>query len=94
MFLAGLFLPISGIMNHRLQFEPLTVERHFWMSVHNSAAILFAVFTIVHISYNWRILIQYAKKAKEIFISKEAITAFALVIIIVGLISSHVFHLE
>jgi hypothetical protein len=39
MFLAGICLPISGIMNHRLQFEPLTVERHFWMSVLNNSGI-------------------------------------------------------
>jgi uncharacterized membrane protein YdcZ (DUF606 family) len=52
MFLAGICLPISGIMNHRLQFEPLTVERHFWMSVHNMAGILFVIFVILHLSYN------------------------------------------
>ena len=89
MFLAGLCIPVSGLMNHNLQLEPMTVQRHFWMSVHNSAAILFAVFALIHIFYNWRVLVHYLKKVKEISISKEAITAFALVMIIVGLISSH-----
>lgn len=92
MFLSGLCLPVSGIMNHKLQFDPLTTERHFWMSVHNSAAILFAVFAIIHISYNRRVLIHYTKRVKEISLSKEAISAFVLVIIVVGLISSHAFH--
>lgn len=94
MFLSGLCLPISGIINHKLQLESLTVERHFWMSVHNSAAVLFAIFAILHISYNWRVLMNYAKKVKEIAISKEAIAAFVLVIILVGLISSHAYHIQ
>lgn len=94
MFLSGLCLPISGIMDHKLQFDSLSVERHFWMSVHTSAAILFTIFAIIHISYNWKVLVHYTKKVKEISISKEAISAFFLVIIIVGLISSHAFHIR
>jgi hypothetical protein len=94
MFFSGLSLPFSGLMNHKLQFEQLTMERHFWMTVHNSAAILFTIFAIIHISYNWRILINYAKKSKEIFISKEALIAIVLVIVIVGLITSHVIHVR
>ena len=91
MFIAGLGLPISGIMNHRLQFEPLTPERHFWMSVHNMSAILFTLFVIIHLTYNWRSLVRYAKKIKGIRISKEAILAVILVVFIVGLFSSHAF---
>lgn len=92
MFLSGLCLPFSGIMNHNLQFEQLSMERHVWMSVHNTAAILFIIFAIIHIAYNWRLLINYAKKTKETFMSKEAFTAIALVIVIVGLVASHTFH--
>ena len=92
MFLSGLCLPFSGIMNHKLQFEPLTVERHFWMTVHNVAAILFIIFATIHISYNRRVLIQYTKKARDLFLSKEAVAAFVLVILLVGLFSLHVFH--
>jgi hypothetical protein len=92
MFAAGLVLPFSGFMNHVLQFEQLTRERHFWMTVHNVTAILFAVFAIIHVVYNWRSLLHYAKKAKEVCVSREAIFAFILVAFIVGLFSSHVFH--
>ncbi|NTW32590.1 MAG: DUF4405 domain-containing protein [Bacteroidetes bacterium] len=94
MFTSGLCLPFSGIMNHNLQFETLSVERHFWMSVHNMAAVLFVIFAILHISYNWRALMSYAKKAKEIFISKESLAAIALVIVIVGLFASHTYHVN
>ena len=94
MFASGLCLPFSGIMNHNIQFEPLSVERHFWMSVHNMAALLFVIFAILHISYNWRALMNYAKKAKEMFISKESLAAIALVIVIVGLFASHAYHVN
>jgi len=94
MFISGLSLPFSGIMNHKLQFEQLTLRRHIWMSVHNSAAILFTIFVIIHIFYNRRVLLGYAKKIQETFISKEALAAITLVILIVGLITSHVFHVK
>jgi hypothetical protein len=92
LFMSGLFLPFSGYMNHYFQFDTLTMERHFWMSVHDIAGILFVIFSVLHISYNWRTLLNYAKKAKKIFISKEALAAIILVILVVGLISSHTFH--
>jgi hypothetical protein len=94
MFISGLLLPVSGIMLHELQFEPLTTARHFWMSVHNMAAFLFTIFVVIHISYNWRCLIRYAKKIKGIAVSKEAVMAILLVVMIVGLFSSHAFHVR
>jgi uncharacterized iron-regulated membrane protein len=92
LFVSGISLPFSGLMNHKLQVDQLTVERHFWMSVHNSAAILFAILAFLHVSYNWPVLTNYIKKAKGIFIRKEALTAIALVIVILGLITLNVFH--
>jgi hypothetical protein len=94
LFTSGLILPFSGLMNHILQFEELTVARHFWMSVHDISGLLFVIFSIIHISYNWKALINYAKKAKDIIISKEAFIAIILVILIVGLISSHAIHIN
>lgn len=92
LFVSGLILPFSGFMNHSYQFDTLTIGRHFWMSVHDVAGLLFVIFAILHILYNWRALLNYAKKAKERFLSKETMTALALVIIVIGLFSSHVFH--
>lgn len=94
MFVSGLSLPFTGFMNHSLQFEKLTIERHFWMSAHDVAGVIFIIFVILHITYNWRILLNYIKKAKEKFVSKETLSALAFVIIIVGLISSHAFHIH
>ncbi len=94
MITAGLTLPISGLMNHLSQFEPLTSSRHFWMSVHNMSGVLFVIFVVIHIVYNWRAILRYAKKSKEILISKEALTAILLVIFILGLYTSHVLHVR
>jgi succinate dehydrogenase/fumarate reductase cytochrome b subunit len=94
LFTSGLFLPISGLMNHVLQFDGLTIARHFWMSVHDISGILFVIFSILHISYNWRALVNYVKKVKDIIISKEALIAIILVFLIVGLFSSHTFHIN
>jgi hypothetical protein len=93
LFVSGLSLPFTGFMNHYFQFDKLTLERHFWMSAHDIAGILFVIFSILHISYNWRVLMSYAKKAKEMFISREALTAIVFVIMILGLVSSHAFHI-
>jgi cytochrome b subunit of formate dehydrogenase len=93
-FLTGISLPVSGIMNHNLQPEPMTVDKHFWMSVHNFAAILFIIFVIVHIYYNWRVLMHYAKNATRMTISKEALAAVAFMILVIGLFTSHVFHIQ
>ncbi len=92
MFISGIILPISGIMNHDLQFEALATQRHFWMSVHNMSATLFCVFAVLHIIYNWKALLNHVRKLKGITISKEAICAILLVIFIVGIFSSHAFH--
>jgi len=94
MFLSVLALPVSGIMNHNLQFELLTPERHFWMSVHNMSALLFTVCAIWHIAFNRRPLVNYAKRATGILLSKEALTAFVLVLLLVGVFSSHAFHVR
>lgn len=92
MFTSLLALPLSGYMNHILQFETLTTARHFWMSVHDVAAILFAAFSIVHIFLNRRALLNYVRKLKTVSVSKETVLAVFLILFIVGLISMHAFR--
>lgn len=93
MFFSGALLPFSGYMNHRLQIEPLTGSRHFWVSVHDMAAILFTISVVIHIYYNWHSLIKYINNARKITISREAIFAIIIVLAIVGLFSTHAFHI-
>jgi hypothetical protein len=94
MFVSGLFLPYSGLMNHKLQFESLNQTRHYWMSVHNMSAVLFLIFAIIHITMNGKSLKKYINKIKGAIISKEAIAAIILVTFVVGMFSLHVLHVE
>jgi hypothetical protein len=55
------------------------------------AALLLIIFALFHISYNWRGLINYTKNAKGRFVGKETLTAFALMLFIIGLIASRTF---
>lgn len=92
MFFSAVLLPFSGYMNHRLQLELITGSRHFWMSVHDMAAILFTISVVIHVYYNLHSLIKYINKAKNIKISREAIAAILIVLVIVGLFSTHALH--
>ena len=91
---AMLFLPASGYMNHQLQAEALTVGRHFWMSVHNMTSLLFSIFLVLHVTYNWRSLLRYLKSVQPLRFSKEGVAAVAMVVVIVGVFASHVFHVR
>jgi hypothetical protein len=90
-FASVLILILSGLENHTLQFDPFTVKRHLWMSIHNASAFLFTLFVFIHVYFNWRSLMKYFGTIKNRLISKEALVAIFCVIVFVGLISFHVF---
>jgi hypothetical protein len=94
MVMSGLILPVSGTMNHDLQFSGLTTERHFWMAVHNMAATLFVIFGIMHVTFNWKALSHYILGLKESLPSREALAAIGLVILVVGVFASHALHVR
>jgi hypothetical protein len=94
MLISGLCLPLSGLMNHYTGFDPLTVERHFWMSVHDVSGILFVIFAVLHIILNRRTIKTYIHTLKGKLINKEAFAALIIVIFITALISSHAFHVR
>jgi len=54
----------------------------------------YSFFVIVHICYNWRVLMHYAKNVTRMTISKETLAAVAFVILVIGLFTSHVFHVQ
>ena len=89
MLVSGILLPVSGIMNHKTGFDGLTTERHFWMSVHNVAALLFTIFGVLHVKLNWKPMKNYLNKARTVILSREALYGIVLVVILVGLFSMH-----
>lgn len=60
---SGISLPVTGIANHVLGFDPLTIERESWMAAHNVMGLLFAVFVTWHIVLNRRALIHHIRTA-------------------------------
>ena len=94
LLISGSILPVSGIMNHELQFETMTPARHFWMSVHNMAALIFLLSAIMHVSMNWRSLLHYIKKSGGALLSREALAAIVVVTGIVSLFAQHAFHIR
>jgi hypothetical protein len=93
LFISGLLLPLGWLI-HFTDTEYYAKEKHFWMSVHNAATIVFVVFLIFHIVYNWKAMKGYLNKSKTRLVSKETIYAIILVLFIVGLFSSHVLHIK
>jgi succinate dehydrogenase hydrophobic anchor subunit len=91
LFISGLLLPLGWLI-HFTDFKFYPKLNEFWMSVHNAATTLFVVFLIIHLIYNWKAMQAYITKSKTKLISKETLYAAILVVFIVGLFSSHVFH--
>jgi hypothetical protein len=94
MTLTVCILPVSGFMNHQLQFSPMTLERHWGMGVHNTAGILFVVFLLVHMGLNRRALWNYISTKRRNIVNRELLAAIALVAVSVVGFSLHAFHVH
>ncbi len=94
MVFSGLALPVTGIANHFYGFAPLSVERHAWMSAHNALGLLFVVFTVCHVVLNRRALWSHVRRAADHVptVSREAILAGSVVIVMLVLFVGHAFH--
>jgi hypothetical protein len=79
--IAGLGLPLSGYYNHLFQMDPMTIQRHAWMSAHNILGVIFAIFAIWHAILNRRALFNHVKGSftRIPFIRREALFAISLV---------------
>lgn len=82
------------ILNHFLAFDTLTVERHAWMSAHNVLGLLFLLFAVFHIFFNWKGLMKYIKNSISFIISREALVALSLIVFFLVLIVSHAYHVN
>ncbi len=86
---SGLLLPVSGIILHGQQSVFMTPERHLWMSIHNTAALLFTIAAVYHSIANRNALVHYLRKIQSAAVSREALAAILIVLGLVGLIASH-----
>ena len=60
LFVMFILLPISGKMIVAVQDNHEAM--YIWAGIHSLLGLLFAVFGIFHIVYNWKTLKQYLKK--------------------------------
>ncbi len=93
--LSGLGLLVTGVANHVYGFSPLSVQRHAWMSAHNTLGLLFVAFSICHVVLNRRPLWNYVNDAalRAPSISREAIVAGLVVACALGAFVGHAFLL-
>jgi hypothetical protein len=97
MFFSFILLPLSGIPLHFSRTsDGVGVLEHFLMSVHNMSALIFLIAVVIHLSLNWNALIKYiVTKTNEYFrFRKEMVIALVTVALIIGLFSSHAFHVH
>lgn len=91
---SGLGLPATGLANHLCGASPMTMERHAWMSAHNSLGVLFVVFSIWHVVLNRRALVKHLRNAagRVPWMSREAAIAGAVVGLVTLVLVGHAFH--
>ena len=59
LFCAGVWLVPSGIALHFASHEGATMWSHLFMTMHNTASLLFLIAAVVHVILNWKILTHY-----------------------------------
>ncbi len=93
---SGLGLPATGLANHLLQMEQMTLRRHVWMSAHNTLAVIFAVAAVWHIILNRRALLNHARSVSSGLsgVSREATCAGIIVAFLLFVFVGHAFLLR
>ncbi len=91
--LSGFGLPITGLLNHLYQMEPLiSVPRHAWMAAHWILGIIFTITTVSHAFLNRRVLFKYIRgTVSHLGIGRETVGAVTLLIIMLFLAVGHSF---
>ena len=90
LFLTLTILIITGILIQIFETFEEGFPIHFFTAVHVLTGLVFAILSVLHTITNWRTLKAYIK-SKEITISKEAVSAFivAMIIILIGFLFAH-----
>lgn len=66
------------------------------MSVHNMAATIFVVATILHLTLNWNAFLKYMveKTTEYLTFKREMLISLVAVIVVIGIFSSHALHIH
>lgn len=94
LFCSGVWLVPSGIALHFASHEGASRWGHLFMTMHNTASLLFLIAAVVHITLNWKVLTQYVNSRvgeymrfrRELLIAVLGVSGFIL------LVAYHAFH--
>jgi len=65
MLFSAAILPFSGLMLQEASFHASTRPLFIAMALHNVAAIVFTIATMIHIKYNWKPIVNYIRDKKN-----------------------------
>ncbi len=86
LFCAGVWLVPSGIALHLAAHEGDTSWSHMFMTMHNTASLLFVAAVILHVILNWKVLThyvnarvgEYVRFKRELLIAALGVSGFVL----------------
>ena len=95
LFCAGAWLVPSGIALHIASHDGATRWSHLFMSMHNTAALLFVAAAVVHVILNWKVLTHYvsARVGEYVRFKRELLIAVLGVSGFVLFVASHALHI-
>ncbi len=90
---AGVWLVSSGIALHAVSYDGAIWRSHLFMSIHNTASLLFIAAAVVHVTLNWKVLTHYTKAGEYARFKRELLIAVLAVSGLVLFAASHVFYI-
>ena len=95
LFCAGVWLVPSGIALHVASHDGATMWSHLFMTMHNTAALLFLIAAVVHVIMNWKVLTHYvkAKVGEYMRFKRELLMAVLGISGFVLLVAAHALHI-
>jgi len=95
LFCAGVWLVPSGIALHVASHDGATKWSHLFMTMHNTASLLFLIAAVVHVIMNWKVLTHYvnAKGGEYMRFKRELLIAVLGISGFVILVASHALHI-
>jgi len=78
----------SGIALHFALHDGATRWSHLFMSMHNTASLVFVAATVVHVTLNWKLLIhymsvrvgEYVRFKRELLIAVLGVSGFVMLV--------------
>jgi hypothetical protein len=96
LFCAGAWLVPSGIALHFASHSGATTWSHLFMSMHNTASLIFIVAAVAHVTLNWKVLTHYVRARLGVYMrfKRELLIAVLGVSGFVLLVASHALHVR